>query len=426
MKFSKYGNQFLVDSGTLQLMEDLGAANASSEPVLMLGGGNPAHIPEVERHFQSAMRTIVNDDKAFGAMMGDYDGPQGNADFIEALAASLKKKYLWEIGPENIALTNGSQHSFSLLFNALAGEYDDGSVKKILLPMTPEYIGYADIAVQSNAGDPNCEAGIIESRRPSIERLDNGFFKYHIEFESLNLNESYGAVCVSRPTNPTGNVISDEELEKLISCCRDAGIPLIIDSAYGLPFPNLVFCQARPYWHSDIIMCMSLSKLGLPGTRTGIVIAREEVIAMVRGANAVNTLAPGSVGATLATALLKDDSLFSLGSNVIQPYYKNKMEKAVVLVKELMADLPVLIHQPEGALFLWLWFEGLPVGCEQLYESLKQKGVYVLPGRHFFPGLEDQWQHRHECIRINYAGDDSVVEQGIKIISKTVRKIYQQ
>ena len=426
MQFSKYGKQLLVGNGTLQLMEDLGTAHASSEPVLMLGGGNPAHIPEVERHFQNTMRTIVNDDRAFGAMMGDYDGPQGHANFIKTLAASLKKKYRWELGPENIALTNGSQHSFSLLFNALAGEYDDGSYRKILLPMTPEYIGYADIVVQSNVAAGNREASVIEARRPTIERLDNGFFKYHIEFESLYLNESYGAVCVSRPTNPTGNVISDQELEKLIICCRDAGIPLIIDSAYGLPFPNLVFCQARPYWNPDIIMCMSLSKLGLPGARTGIIIAQEEIIALVRGANAVNTLAPGSVGATLATALLKDDSLFTLASNTIQPYYKNRMEKAVVLVKEAMDDLPVLIHQPDGALFLWLWFENLPVSCEHLYEMLKQKGVYVLPGRHFFPGIKGEWQHMHECIRINYAGEDLVVERGVNIIADTVRSIYRR
>ena len=56
------------------------------------------------------------------------------------------------------------------------------------------------------------------------------------------------------------------------------GIPLIIDGAYGLPFPNILFSEARPHWNENTILVLSLSKLGLPGVRTGIVVAREEIV----------------------------------------------------------------------------------------------------------------------------------------------------
>ena len=49
MKFSKFGNRFTRHTGARQLMDDLGAAMTSEDPVMMLGGGNPAHIPEVLR-----------------------------------------------------------------------------------------------------------------------------------------------------------------------------------------------------------------------------------------------------------------------------------------------------------------------------------------------------------------------------------------
>ncbi|MDI5434805.1 hypothetical protein MJM45_29760, partial [Salmonella enterica subsp. enterica serovar Kentucky] len=39
-----------------------------------------------------------------------------------------------------------------------------------------------------------------------------GQFKYHVDFEHLHIGEETGMICVSRPTNPTGNVITDEEL----------------------------------------------------------------------------------------------------------------------------------------------------------------------------------------------------------------------
>jgi valine--pyruvate aminotransferase len=86
--------------------------------------------------------------------------------------------------------------------------------------------------------------------------------------------------------------------------------------------------------------------------------------------------------------------------------------------------LPYRIHQPEGAIFLWLWFEGMPISSDELYQRLKRRGVYVIAGEHFFPGLEDDWQHRHECIRVSYAQDAGVVERGIGIIAEEVRRAY--
>lgn len=430
MKFSRHAERYLSNSGTLQLMDDLGAANASSQPVLMLGGGNPAHIAAVEASFRQAMIDIVRDEPVFSAMLGDYDGPQGNQLFIETLADTLRQRFSWPVSAKNIALTNGSQSGFGLLFHSLAGEYADGSFKKILLPIAPEYIGYAEFGQTVERQGGRTTESFIEARKPAIERLDNGYFKYHIDFEALNLDQRYGAVCISRPTNPTGNVITDQELAKLAELCREAEVPLIIDGAYGLPFPNMVFCDAEPYWDENTILCLSLSKLGLPGARTGIVIANEEVVGLLRGANAVSALAPGSVGAALATQLINNDKLFPLVNEVIQPYYQQKMEYAVQLVQESMAGLPVRIHQPEGALFLWLWFEGLPVTCEQLYQMLKEQGVYVLAGHNFFAGMDDSdvkdWKHKDECIRINYAGDKLVVEKGIHLMASVIKSLYSE
>ena len=58
-------------------------------------------------------------------------------------------------------------------------------------------------------------------------------------------------------------------------------------------------------------------------------------------------------------------------------------------LRESCAGLPLRIHRPEGAFFLWLWFPGLPIPSAELYRRLKQRGVYVLSGHHFFPGLPE-------------------------------------
>ena len=83
----------------------------------------------------------------------------------------------------------------------------------------------------------------------------------------------------------------------------------------------------------------------------------------------------------------------------------------------------VRIHRPEGAFFLWLWMPGLPIPSAELYERLKARGVVVVSGHYFFPGLEDDdWAHKHQCIRISYADDWHRIERGLAIVIEEVRR----
>lgn len=416
MQFSAFAQRYQRHSGTVQLMDDLGHARSASGPVYMLGGGNPAHIPRVDEIVQDTLAQLVKDSSVFTRMIGEYDNPQGNPRFAEALADTLRRTFGWQLTADHIAITNGSQSSFGLLFNSFAGPYADGQFKQILLPITPEYVGYTDVGLPSE--------NIFDGRRPTIECMGNKRFKYHVDFDALTIDSHHGAICVSRPTNPTGNVISDTELTTLQRLSRDANIPLIIDGAYGLPFPGMIFCDATPIWDDNIILCLSLSKLGLPGLRTGIVVADPSVCRLIRNANAINSLAPGGVGPALATALLENHQLMQLCNQEIRPFYQSKAEHALNLIDATMADLPVRVHRAEGALFLWLWFENLPITANELYQRLVEKGVYIIPGQHFYPGLDDDWRHRHECIRLNYAAADADVEKGIRIIAELARSLY--
>ncbi|MHC4477923.1 MAG: aminotransferase class I/II-fold pyridoxal phosphate-dependent enzyme, partial [Planctomycetota bacterium] len=82
------------------------------------------------------------------------------------------------------------------------------------------------------------------------------------------------------------------------------------------------------------------------------------------------------------------------------------------------------LHKPEGAFFLWLWLRDLPITCAQLYDRLKKRGVLVVPGHYFFPGLAGPWPHKDECIRINYAQDTETVAAGLKIIAEEAKHAY--
>ena len=415
MQFSKFGEKFNQYSGITQLMDDLNDG-LRTPGAIMLGGGNPADIPAMTDYFRQASEDMLANGELIAAL-ANYDGPQGKDVFVKALAQLFRETYGWDISAKNISLTNGSQSGFFYLFNLFAGQQPDGSHKKILLPLAPEYIGY---------GDAGIDEDIFISYQPDIELLDNRLFKYHVDFEQLTVDDSIAAICASRPTNPTGNVLTDEEIQKLDKLARLHNIPLIIDNAYGLPFPNIIFEDVQPLWNDNTILCMSLSKLGLPGVRCGIVIANEEITQAMTNMNGIISLAPGSVGPAIAHHMIERGDLLKLSTEVIKPFYQQKALRAVELLQQAITDERFRIHKPEGAIFLWLWFDELPITTLELYQRLKARGVLIVPGEYFFIGQEDGWDHAHQCLRMNYIQDDAMMQKGIAIIAEEVMGAYQE
>ena len=363
------------------------------------------------------MEEILKKEGEFAKVLGDYTTPQGELDFIKAVSDYFKKDFGFNITTENICVLGGSQSTFFFLFNMLAGKFTDGSFKKILLPLVPEYIGYADQGISES---------MFTSFAPVIKNIDKHTFKYYIDFENLKITDDMAAICVSRPTNPTSNVVTDEEIEKLSDLAKLSNIPLIIDNAYGAPFPNMIFTKATPVWDEHIIYVLTLSKLGLPSARTSIVIANQEVVQALTSINAIVSLSTGTIGQRLVLPYLQDGSITKICQDFITPFYQNRAKEAVEFFHQSMdSSIPYFLHKAEGAMFLWAYFEDLPITSMEFYQRLKEKGVLVVPGEYFFPGFEGKMIHQDKCIRISYSQNFDNVKKGLSIIAETVKETYR-
>jgi len=412
-----FSKKFTSKSGILELMDDLGKAMADASPdTCMLGGGNPAHIQKIQKIYQNEMKDIVEDTDRFNRMIGNYSTPQGDEKFHQALAEYLNELYGWGVTSKNLMTFNGSQTSFFMLFNLLAGKMEDGTNKKIMLPMVPEYIGYADQGLDD----------IFVSNKPIIEKISKHEYKYKIDFDKLIIGDDVSALCISRPTNPTGNVATDKEISKLHELAIKKEIYLIIDNAYGAPFPNILFKNIKMIWDESIIHSFSLSKVGLPGTRTSFILASEEVINRLASVNAILSLASNNPGVEVIRRLIEDKQLSQISKQIITPYYKQKSDNAKSYFKKYMNDdIPYSLHVNEGAIFFWMWLKDFPITTYELYNRLKKRNVIIVPGKYFFPGFEkNDWKHKDECIRLAYAQDDKQVEGGIRIICEEVENAY--
>ena len=412
MKFSHYGTRYSGHSGIVELMDDLGSALRDNPQMLMMAGGTPARIAAAEQLFQATLQQLAADAASTQSLFGRYQGPQGDLPVRELLAAQLRDDYGWALTADNIALTNGGQSAFSILANMLAGDSVAGR-KRIHFPLVPEYLGYADVGISDS---------FFSGARPQIQLLDDGLFKYALD-RTETIPADAAALCVSRPTNPSGNVLTDAEVCFLDAAAKSRGIPLIIDAAYGLPFPALHYDDTTAYWSDNVILLLSLSKVGMPGTRSGFLIAAPDVIDAFSRANTILNLASGNLGPAMAARLLPGRQLQRLASDILRPWYQARAVRVVELLRTALRDIPCHIHKPEGAFFLWLWFPNLSVSSNELYRQLKQRGLLVIPGENSFMGLAEPWDHSRQCLRLSYAVDDRTLENAATILAATLRQL---
>lgn len=104
--------------------------------------------------------------------------------------------------------------------------------------------------------------------------------------------------------------------------------------------------------------------------------------------NGIISLSPGGIGPAMMCEMIKRNDLLRLSNEVIKPFYYQRVQETIAILRRYLPEERCLIHKPEGAIFLWLWFKDLPITTELLYQRLKKRGVLMVPGDYFFPGLD--------------------------------------
>ncbi len=415
LKLSKVGEKMNHLTGVREIMKDI-AATLRSDPSkkwLNLSPGNPIVLPEVLEMWRAYAHELIHSDE-FGPVVGRYGMTQGYDPFIDAVVSAYNKHYGWGITRENVLITPGSQNLYFLCANLFGGERIDGKgVQKILLPMCPEYTGYDGVVLDKK---------MLVSARPKIEKISDHEFKYQIDFDRIHVDESIGAIMLSRPTNPTGNCVTDDEFRKLLSIAKQWDIPLIVDAAYSPPFPDLAFVPMTPFFDEHVLHCVSLSKAGLPGERVGFAIGHPRYIAALEPFESNIGIHSSRFGQALAAKALTSGKLSEISSKVIKPFYRRKLEIFRKALHERMpADFPWFLHKEEGTLFAWMWLDHPKMNDLEMYQLLKAQSLICVPGSSFFPGLHEDWEHKRQCLRFSMTAHDDEVIAAANALSVVVR-----
>jgi len=124
------------------------------------------------------------------------------------------------------------------------------------------------------------------------------------------------------------------------------------------------------------------------------------------------------------TRMIQDQEITHLTDHIIRPFYQQQLAIAIDLFHEILGDLPILMHKPEGAFFIWLWLQDLPISTQELYQRLKKKHVFVIPGEEFFIDIDPSWDHTRQCLRINYGQPEDQLRVGFKLLAQELYSLY--
>ncbi|MGF1602411.1 MAG: valine--pyruvate transaminase [Thermosynechococcaceae cyanobacterium] len=416
---TQFGTQMSQLTGVRAIMKDiidtLGANQGQA--FINLSAGNPVILEPVAQLWRDCTEKLLASAE-YSEVVCRYGASQGYQPLIDAVIQDFGKRYGLTLNSRQILITPGSQALYFLAANAFGGYTTDQKLKQVVLPLSPDYTGYGGVSLTP---------GSLWAYCPRIEIQEQQHrFKYRPDFDQLRFDETTGCVIFSRPCNPTGNVLTQAEVKQIIELAQPLNVPVFIDSAYGPPFPGLNFTEYQPIFGQNVVHCMSLSKAGLPGERVGIAIGDEAVIQALEAFQTNVCIHSGRYGQAIAAQAIQSGALAQLSTDVIRPHYLAKRAVLEAALKQYMpADLPWFLHVGEGAIFGWLWFQELPITDWELYQQLKAVGVLVVPGSPFFPGLQQKWQHKHECIRLSLTASDADIAQGIQKLAATITKVYR-
>ncbi len=303
----------------------------------------------------------------------------------ERIARHYLEDYGVVVAPERILLTAGASAGLIALFTAL---FAAGDRVGLLRPGYPAY-----------------RNSLRALGRESVE-IDCGP-QTHYRLTADMLREVPGdlhGLVLASPNNPTGAMLSREQLAAVAAVCRKRGTRLISDEIYhAITYSAPAVCALEV--DPEVIVVNSFSKLyRMTGWRLGWLVLPEDCVAHVSTHLLNFFLTPPSISQHAALAAF--DDLAELRA-AVAIYAHNRAR--------LLAELPALgfkgLSAPDGAFYLYLNVGHLTddslAFCKRL---LNDTGIAAAPGIDF-----DPVDGRH-CIRLSFAISSPQVERAIELL----------
>lgn len=313
----------------------------------------------------------------------------------EAIARRAATDHAIAVAADEVLVTTGGQEGMFLAMSALLDPGDE-----ILVP-DPRYTSYDTVIEHTGAVSvsvPTHPEDAFELRADIIEPL---------------ITERTKALLLVSPANPTGGVVSREQMQKIAALAREHGFVVIADEIYGkLVWPPYehVSIASLPDMHDRTITLAGFSKgWAMTGWRVGYVIAPPEAIRAMADLKASTTgpVANISQMAALAAALADDAC--------IEAFREVYLERRALLGRGLR-DMGLRYTDARGGPYFWT--DSSPTGLRAIelsYLLLQEARVLALPGTSF----GERWSN---YLRITIFQPTEVLRDAVARMTPVVRR----
>ncbi|MMZ46315.1 putative N-acetyl-LL-diaminopimelate aminotransferase [compost metagenome] len=326
-----------------------------------------------------------------------YTPNPGLPELREAAAAFVARKYgLNYRGLDEVIVTNGASEALDITLRTILSPGDE-----VVLPV-PIYPGYEPL-IRLSGGIP-----VLADTR-------NSGFKLTAEVLEPYLTERTKAVILGYPSNPTGRVMSHQELEAVADLLKERDLFIISDEIYSeliYDTPH-VSIATLPGMRERTIVINGLSKShSMTGWRIGFTLAPAEITQHMVKVHQYNVTCASSISQYAALEALTvgvDDAL------PMREEYRKRRD----YVHGRLTDMGIPLEKPEGAFYLFpsIAHFGLS-SMDFTLKLLEEQGVAVVPGDAFS-------SYGEGYIRLSYAYGQDVLEQGLDKIERFVRGIVR-
>jgi aspartate aminotransferase len=210
-------------------------------------------------------------------------------------------------------------------------------------------------------------------------------------------------IVLNYPNNPTGKVLGNKIVEKILSIAKDHGIYLLSDEVYA-DYSFKKFSSISEYNYDKSILVGSFSKrYAMTGFRVGYGIARKDIISKMAKVQAI--------GVTSVAEPMQQAALAALGKD---PSENVKMiKKRLDFVTAKLRQMSLRFVQPDGAMYV---YPELSTGEDiPLIEKMLDKGVAIAPGS----GFGDSYK---KFVRISACQTEETLEKGLGIMASVIRE----
>ncbi len=328
-----------------------------------------------------------------------YTGNRGLPELRELISKYLKERFSVDYPADNVIITVGASEGIDLVLRACCDEGDE-----ILVP-DPAYVSYAPI-VSLCGGVPVSVPCVAE----------NGFI---ITPEALKgvITPKTKAIILAYPNNPTGGIMTKEELEAIIPVIEESDLLVISDEIYAELTYGREHCSIASLGNmrERTVLLNGFSKaFAMTGWRIGFTCAPPEIdAAMLKIHQYAILCAPRMSQHAAVTALTEG---FEDGFAAVQEMKAEYDKRRKYLVKSFN-EMGLTCFEPRGAFYVFPSVEktGL-TGEEFANRLLMEHKVAVVPGSAFGDCGE-----KH--IRCSYATSMAQIIEAVKRIKLFIESL---